>query len=267
MSDLSTALSRILRPLARVLIARGVAFPEFSDWAKSAYLAAAQRHFGVPGKRMTDSRLHLLTGLQRKDIKALRNAPAPAPPVSAGPLPRVVALWLATHADDTHPDDGPRPDPLPLRGPAPSFEALVAGVSRDIHARTVLDELVRLGQARVEDDVVHLLTDGFLPAGDAAALLVYLGANLGDHAEAAAGNVLTAPDPGPHFERAAHYNHLTPSAVAELDALSRQLLTRALGSINARAARLQQRDRGRAGATERFRAGAFLYSETEETDP
>jgi hypothetical protein len=49
--------------------------------------------------------------------------------------------------------------------------------------------------------------------------------------------------------------------------LSRRLLTEALSSINARAAKLQQRDRGRAEATERFRAGAFIFSQTEDTDP
>ncbi len=257
MQQLRPAITRLLRPLARLLIARGVPFPKFLDWAKEAYLTAAERHFRVPGKRLTDSRLHLLTGLQRKDIKALRAEATNPPPMTAGPLSRVVARWLAEHVKDG------KPVAMARTGPAPSFEALVAEVSRDVHSRTILDELIRLGHAEADGQSVRLTTDAFLPSADDSALLGYLGANVSDHAEAATANVLAAPDPGPHFERAAHYNNLTPAAVTELDRLSRKLLGDALSSINARAAALQKRDRGTSQATHRFRAGAYVYAEDE----
>ena len=255
-------MARLMRPVVRVLIARGVRFPEFSDWLKEHYLTVAERFFRLDGKRVTDSRLHLLTGLQRKDIKAIRaRIAAPEPAASAGPVPRVVALWLAAHSRDG------RPVPLPRQGPAPSFEALVADVSRDMHHRTIQDELLRLGLAELDGDMLILTEDAFLPARDDEALLGYFGANLGDHAAASAENVLAAPDPGPHLERAVHYNHLTPEAVDELDALSRKLLVEALSKINASAASLQKRDRRKASATARFRSGAFVYRDKGEDAP
>ncbi|MEM7744308.1 MAG: DUF6502 family protein, partial [Pseudomonadota bacterium] len=207
-------------------------------------------HFALGSKRLTDSRLHVLTGLQRKDIKALRaEADLPEAP-NAGPVARVLGYWLGADL----------PDRLPLRGAPPSFEALVAEVSRDVHPRTIQDELVRLGLADVSDGQIQRTADAFVPAADDDRLLGYLGANLGDHALVAVENVLTAPAQGPNFERAAHYNHLTPEACAELDALSRQLLGEALAALNARAAALQQRDVGQTGAFGRFRVGAYVLT-------
>lgn len=250
-------MARILRPLARALIGRRATFPAASTALKRAYLGAAMRDYRLDGKMPTDSRLHLLTGLQRKDIKTLRAVAGIDPSTGTGPLPRVISAWLTDHAGP----DGPLP--LPRTGGAPSFEALVATISRDIHPRTVLDELVRLEQVRLEGDEVHLLGDAFVPRADETALISYFGANLGDHAEAAAANLAAAPAPGPFYERAVHYNHLTPEAVAELDALAREKLTGVLKILNARAQTLQRRDRAQASATHRFRTGAYMFSADE----
>lgn len=262
MRELPVAVAKILRPVIRLLIARGVRYGELSDWLKAAYLWTAERYFRLDGKRLTDSRLHLLTGLQRRDIARLRAADAPAENMSAGPLPRVVALWLARHGDGAG-----GTTPLPRQGPRPSFEALVAEVSRDMHPRTMLDELLRLELVQVEGDAVHLTGEAFVPAGDEAAMLGYLGANLADHAAASVENILAAPKTGPHLERAVHYNRLTPEAVDELERLSRMLLIEALSKVNARAAALQRRDRSKTGADGRFRAGAYVYRSSDEDSP
>ena len=260
MMILKTAIVRILGPMARLLIARGVQFAEFNDWAKDAYLSAAQRYFQLDGKRVTDSRLHLLTGLQRKDIKALRARHDQDTLIkSAGPVARVVGLWLAKHSDASG-----NPGPVRRLGPAPSLQALVSEISRDMHVRTVQDELTRLGLAEVQGDQIQLTQDAFLPAGDDTAMLGYLGANLGDHAAASVDNIMAAPDPGTHLERAAHYNHLSAASLDDLNAFSRQVLTDALSQINARAAELQRRDRDDAQADGRFRAGAFIYRAKDE---
>ena len=263
------ALTRILLPLVRAMIARGLGFPELADRLKALYVAAAVRHFGLPGRRMTDSRISLLTGLQRKDVRAhrsrLEGAASEVGPTGAGPLPRVLARWTGAppYADETG-----TPRDLPRSGDGgASFESLVGEVSRDIHPRTVLDELIRLGLAHHDDsdDRVSLIASAYLPSRDDAALLGYFGANLGDHAEAAAANLLAAPKPGPFFERSVHYNQLTPEALGELDAMARRLQGEALLALNTKALELQQRDTGNATATGRFRCGGYIYRSIGET--
>ncbi len=251
------AMRRILRPLVRAMIARGLTYPQLTEMLKELYIAEAVRHFGIEGKRMTDSRVSLLTGLQRRDIRAHRDAPADDWPKSMGPIPRVIALWTsdARFAEDA----GPKA--LPRAGEPPTFESLMAEIGRDVHPRTILDEMVRLGLADWdrEADVVALTADSLVPSANEALLAAYYGANLGDHAEAATANLMAAPAPGPFFERALHYNKLTPEAVARLEAMARARQMALLEELNAAALELQRAEAGAAEATERFRCGAYVY--------
>ncbi|MEM8741904.1 MAG: DUF6502 family protein [Pseudomonadota bacterium] len=260
-TPLLRALRRVLRPLVALMMARGLRYPELCDLLKAVYIETAERSFGIAGRRMTDSRLSLLTGLQRKDLRQRRDAAAVDPAPGAGPLPRVILAWqtLPAYQRDT---GGPRP--LPRLGPAPSFESLVGEISRDMHPRTLLDELARQNLVAIDaEERIELRAPAFLPH-DEADRLGYLGANLGDHAMAACANLTDEPS-RPFFERAAHFNGLTPAALRELDTLARALQAEALAQIAARATALQSRDAGSPEAQGRFRAGAFVYHE--ETPP
>ncbi len=260
-NPLTDALGRVLRPLVRLAIARGLRFRDLSERLKEAYISSAERSFGQDGKRLTDSRLSVLTGLQRKDIKAIRSR-GPAQPGAplAGPLPRLIQIWRSA-PEFSGPDGGPLA--LARNGPGGSFEQLAAQVSTDIHPRWMLDELLRLGLVRETGDGLQLLAEAFVPGRGEAASLGYLGGNLGDHAHAAADNVLAAREP-PHFERAVHYNGLTPAALSELEALSRKLQQETLEKIAARAGALQRAARNDPGATGRFRCGAYILSVVSE---
>lgn len=257
-----SALRRVLRPLVRLAIARRFGFPAFAELLKGVYVEVAESRFTLEGKRLTDSRVSLLTGLQRRDVRALRwSDPDPRPEAgSAGPLPRVVARWIGARGWQ---DRKGQPLALPRRGKR-SFESLVAEVSRDVHARTVLDELLAQGTVTFDADreEVKLAAEAFLPR-DEAARLAYFGANLGDHGEAATENLLAeAP---PFFERAVHYNGLSAESLQALDAEARQLLSEVLAKLNAEALRLQEQDGTNTNAEGRFRAGTFVY--VERPDP
>lgn len=267
-AGLEAALTRVLRPLVRLGIARNLLFPDLAQRLKETYVSVAAENFRLEKKRVTDSRLSLLTGLQRKDVKAIRaRDDLTLRARSAGPLPRILARWQG--AEPYRDADG-RSVALPRQAveDGPSFERLVQEISRDLHPRTLLDELLRMGLVALEEesDRVLLTAEALLPSADEEALLAYLGSNLGDHAEAAAGNVLAAPGPGPFFERAVHYNRLSAASLAELDALSRRLQQAALEEVNARAQALQARDNGDAQARGRFRCGAFIYVEVPPKD-
>ncbi|MCB9959933.1 MAG: hypothetical protein H6843_15150 [Rhodospirillaceae bacterium] len=259
----TAALARILRPLVRAMIARGLRFPDTSDLLKTLFVAEAEAKAAAEGAKPTDSRVSVLTGLQRRDVKAIRAAPPdPAAPWQAGPLPRVLARWSG---DPGYHDSAGRPAALARQAGAGtrSFEELCASVTRDVHPRTLLDELVARGLVAHdrETDRVTLVSASFLAGRDEAALLGYFGANLGDHAEAAVANVLAAPAPGPFFERAVHYNRLSAESLDALDALARRLQSEVLQALNAEALARQDGDRMRADATGRFRCGAFVFTE------
>ena len=270
-SGLARAFHRILTPLARVAVAQGGRFAEAAEALKLALVDACETHFQLDGKRLTDSRVSLLTGLQRRDVRALRarlQAGEAAAP-SASPHARVVAHWMARAGFQ---DAEGAPAVLPRKAQegdaagdaaGPSFEALVAGVSRDMHARTILDELIARGVAAYDakTDTVSLLSPGYLPSGEADAAMNYFADNLGDHLEAAAANLTAPPGAAPFFERAVHYNKLSNASLEALDVRARALQQAALEELSALALALQTRDIAAGAHRGRFRCGAFVYRE------
>lgn len=214
---------------------------------KEVFVEVAERDFRLDGRAPSDSRISLLTGVHRKDVRVIRDG---APPLSAPREPSlgaaVIGAWLG---------DPGLAETLTRAG----FDALVAGVSRDVRGRTVLDELERLGLVAVEGDTVRRLQDAFVPAAGDDAQLGFFAANCEDHLAAAGHNLLAAPDAPRHLERAVYYNNLPPLAIDRLEAEARTLSAAALRHLNGLALEAREASRGDPTATERFRFGVFFW--------
>jgi hypothetical protein len=263
------AVKAMLRPLVRVMIARGVTLPALVAALKEVFVDVAARDFRLAGRDPSDSRISLLTGVHRKDVRAIRDG---APPLSA-PAPGglgagVLGRWLG---DPAFTDAAGAPRPLPRQGSpgVPGFDTLVASVSTDLRPRTVLDEFLRLGLVRIEDagESVHLVADAFVPQADAE-MLGFFERNMHDHLAAAAANLLAGPGDRRFLERAVFYNNLRPADVDRLEAEARTLSVAALRHLNGLAIEYRQAAQpGPAPATtERFRFGVFFYR-TPPEDP
>ena len=233
-----SALDRLLAPIARLCVGRGVLFADVAERLKLQFVAAAKT--SIEGK-VTDSRISVMTGLQRRDIARLHDiAPETA---RVNHLSRLVAQWVAQGGDDMS---------------RASFDALARQIRRDVHPATLLAQLVDAGTVAIVPQGIQLLTRSYQPLPGTAAQMDYLARNGGDFLNAATANVLETP--APHFERAVHYNGLSQEAVAELDAAYRVAQMQVLEAMNAHAAELQARAPGQC----RFRAGGYFYKEISE---
>lgn len=261
---LVNAIKRLLRPLVRLLIARALPLQLVVDLLKRLYVEVADEQFPVEGKRQSDSRINLLTGVHRKDVRRLRNQRRrrPTPPRAATLGSQLIARWttLPEYLDaDGNPLRLPR---VAAQGKQPSFEGLVRSVNKDIRPRVVLDEWLRLGIAEIDEaGRIRLNVNAFVPPPGSEEIAYYFGRNLHDHVAAAVHNVLGEPEP--FLERSVAYNHLSQTAVDELTALAKEQGMRLLQDLNARALSLQQRDRSTSGATGRINFGVYLFSEDE----
>lgn len=258
------AVRRLLRPLVRLLLAHGVGYPYFANLAKAVFVEVAARDFPASEGTMTDSRVSLLSGVHRREVKRLRseNHQTEVPEtVSMGA--QLVARWCA---DPLYLDEDGRPKPLPRlarMGGDASFEALVAGVSKDIRPRAVLDEWLNLGVASVDaQDRVCLAEAAFIPAQGFDEKAFFLGKGIHDHL-AAAGHNLLGRQP-PFLDRMAYYNGLTQESLEELRQLGRELAMHALREFNRKALELQSRDSKKEDARFRVTFGEYFYAETEE---
>jgi len=257
------ALRRVLRPLVRLLIAQGITYPALSTLLKSIYVESAEEDFRIEGKAQTDSRISLLTGVHRKDVRRLgddaqRALEAMPTTVSLGA--QLVARWTG---DRRYLDGRGKPLALPRLardGGDASFEALVTGVSKDIRSRAVLDEWLRLGVVHLDsDDRVCLRSDAFVATEGFEEKAFYLGHNLHDHLAAAVHNVLGGQ---PAFlERSVHYDALSMESIDRLRATAAEEGMNVLKGLNREAMRLEQRDSERADAKQRFTFGIYFYAE------
>ena len=234
-------LDTLLAPTARLLVARGVPFPDFAERMKAHYLAAAQNL--ADGEKVTDSRLSMMTGLQRRDVSRLKDAELKE--TRTHHLSRLVALWQTDKAYNGQ--------PLPRTGPSPSFEALAQTVHKDVHPRTMLDTLEASGTIQLEGEQIRLVKTSYQPLAGSEDQISYLSKNTGDHLTAAMENVLGQQPP--HFERAVHYTRLTADQVSELHTEFSKLEMEIYEKISQKAAQMKKEETG----THRFRAGSYFY--------
>ena len=66
------AIRQLLAPLARLMIRHGITMPAIIEVLKQVLVSVAEKDFPVAGKSTTDSRVSVLTGVHRKDVKRLR---------------------------------------------------------------------------------------------------------------------------------------------------------------------------------------------------
>lgn len=260
-SLLKRALRSILLPLARLAVVRGLPLSALNQILKEVMVEAAAAELVRRGDKTTQSRLSVLSGVHRKDIRAFHNNPAePGLDRHVVSQPEtLIGRWLG---DPAYCDAAGRPRELPRTGPAPSFEALAESISTDVRPRTLLEELKRLGFVDHDPvgDIVRLSAGAFVPNVGEAAKLGLFEANIADHVTAASQNVLGR---GPFLERAVYYTHVPKSAVDALEQRARTDSGALLEALNAQALRNQARGDHDIAEEElqRFRFGVYFYRE------
>lgn len=266
------ALAQVLQPLARLMIGHGVQLPSVVELLKKALIDEAVLAYGLGSKASSDSRIALLTGVHRKDVRRLRGAQElpeltePMVPVAAA----VVARWISDprylNADQT-----PRAlARTPKRGQVgeADFTMLVAEVSRDVGARAVLDELVRLGVVGLrEDGYVALKSGAYVPEQGLRESFEFLAANVRDHLATAVHNLAPDRTEPAKLEQCAFVADLSPAQAADLHQRARQLWAIALQQFLQTATVAEQRSQGEPGPRYRVRFGAYFLDVPQQTEP
>lgn len=255
---LHAPVARLLRPLVRLFVARGITFPALTNLLRELYVNVAEYDFALTGKEQTDSRVSLLTGIHRKEVRRLRGAGAPVSQVPGvvSRTSRIIARWVAA-PEFTDGQGRPLPLPRASEDEAPSFESLVAGVTRDVRPRAVLDEWLDRGLAALDEHGrVVLCEAAYLPRGGGEPQLYYFGRNLHDHVAAAVENIVGEK---PRFlERAVHYDGLSQALAERLEARAREIAMDALRQANAEA---HEACIGDPGGSHRWNFGIYVYRE------
>lgn len=258
---LFATLQRLLAPLVRLCLANGVRFAAVDEMLKCAFVQEAQalQPEGGTGHGAV-SRISTATGITRREVTRLVQEDVPARQVKPPLSTQLFARWTT---DPAYLDQEGKPRPLLRHGPAPNFDTLAQSITRDVHPRSLLDELIRLGVARYdqEQDLVTLTNNDFVPKSDSREMLTFLADNVGDHFDAAIANVVQGG--GQHFEQAIFADELSaeslkalrPLITAQWQALCEALIPELSTMIDADAAAGRPQN-------ERVRIGIYTFSET-----
>lgn len=206
---LLAALDALLEPMAQLCVSQGVPIQAVEEHLRRAFVKAARQACGGANPQRLNSRISTLTGLTRREVTRIEALADPARPVTRSALTELFTRWmtLPPYCEATGPLE------LPRQGGEPSFESLAASVTRDVHPRSLLEALCRLGLAEQDpaQDTVRLSARAFVPRNQWAQMLGFLGDNVGDHLRAAVVNVLGQGNE--HFEQSLYADELSTESL------------------------------------------------------
>jgi len=159
-----------------MLLKRGVSYGTFADVAKWVFADVAKKEFEIPGKKISDSRVSVITGLTRHEVKKLLATTSQEEFKIEERHHRATSIINGWRFDSKYHDKNGLPLELQLKGSSKSFESLVKQYGGDITFRSILDELVRSDSLELlADNKVRLKRKRFLPNADEEQIISILG--------------------------------------------------------------------------------------------
>jgi hypothetical protein len=213
-----------LAPLVHVLLRCGVTYKEFAELTRNSYVQVATERFGRRGRPTNVSRVALLTGLPRRDVRRERETPIEDPALAGGFTSKGSLALSAWHQEPAFLDRDGLPAALSFDGDGQSFVALARFIgASDVSPATLLKELKSAGAIHEDaDGRLRPLARNFIPKSLDANLIRLWGSVLSDIGHTYEHNLLREQGSPPRFERAAVNDRIDPAALPAFRAFLEQ---------------------------------------------
>jgi len=161
-----------LRPIAKILLRFGIGFREFSETAKIAFVDVASTEYGLRGRPTNISRVAVMTGLTRKEVRRIREKISTgneSANVKSTPLSEILHRW---HSESEYLDSTGLPVALNFAGPNSSFSSLVKKFGGDVPPGAMRTELKRVGAVEeAEQGKLKIVSRVIHPIGESDNLI------------------------------------------------------------------------------------------------
>jgi hypothetical protein len=228
---LRNALQKLLKPLIRIVLRYGYSYHEFSDLAKQIFVDVCFEDFAIKGRKMTASRVAVLTGMDRKEIVKLINKHDGGGESINRPInraTRVLGGWLQ---DKDFRNEKGESLAIPVKGDGVTFQALVRKYGGDITYGPILDELLRINAVKyIDENTIKLLAEGYIPVSNEMEKLKIMGNSACDLLTSINYN-LDAPK-YPRFQRQVVYLELSQNSINEFKLVSHDKCQKLLLELN-----------------------------------
>lgn len=192
-----TSIAEAMVPIAQLCLQTGKGAGEMILAAKLACIEVASKN-AVLGNRLNHSHISAITGLTRREVKALSSTVAQGGSYTAGEskkqrIDRVLTGWTT---DPEFLDRNGDPLVLTINSNNSSFRALVREYAGDVTPISVLKELQRVGAVyRTKDERVRLRKSHIRAKGFSSEVLQEIARHIGDLGNCLVTNIGSKDDP------------------------------------------------------------------------
>jgi hypothetical protein len=173
----------------------------------------------LPGRKQTTSRVSTITGLSRKEVLRIQNQSELETIEALHKLNRAVRVISGWTTDPQYLDASNKPLPLPFEKASPSFSELVKAYSGDITARTIADELTRIGAiSQTADGRLQLIRQAYIVQGDTQIELKMFSESIAELAGSIEHNMQAQAAEAKRFQRKVYYDNIPDDALPLLKA-------------------------------------------------
>ncbi len=211
------ALTRILRPLVKILIHHGVSYKACSEAMKWCFVDVATREFAIEGKRQTKSRVAVITGLTWIEVSRLQAELEPSMQGEEEHYHRSTKVLTAWAEDERYQDEQGKALDIPLDGADISFAGLVNDYSGGATLKSVLNDVLHNGAVEeISKGFYRLLNPFYLTTYDKDRLqsIGVLGLSAGELISTIEHNIQPEQD-SPRFQRVIFQRNLPTVAVSQ----------------------------------------------------
>ncbi|MEZ5541371.1 MAG: DUF6502 family protein [Pseudomonadota bacterium] len=255
---MSLAVQKLLQPLVRILLRNGVAYGTFAELVRKTYVDVAYRDFAPRGKKQTVSRVSVLTGLTRKEVRRLQESGAADIKLEQARYNRAIRVISGWRNDAAYLDASGKPAILPLEGDGTSFASLVKNYSGDIPTMAMLTMLQEAGSVSVSGQQVKLVRNAYVPAKDATDKIEILGVDVHELIATIDHNLVSEFD-DLRFQRKVAYDDIAPEAVDGLRRMSASMAQTLLEQLDREFASHEVEDGGSDGRY--ISLGIYFYEQ------
>ena len=142
----------MLRPFASLLLKCGLTWREFAEIAKSVFVEVATDEYGIGGRPTNVSRVSILTGMSRKEVRRQRDLLAEAESLPVNKTSGATHVLSGWHQDPDFLTADGQPRKLDPESDGNEFPELCRRYAIEIPATTMLKELKRVGAVEKAGD-------------------------------------------------------------------------------------------------------------------
>lgn len=162
-----------MRPLIRIMIRYGIGYGDFSAVVKRIFIEVAENDFTIDGRKQTISRVSVLTGITRREIKKILDNSSTKREEEVfvyNHAARIISCWL--HDKEFQLPDGTAAALSTKQDGEGTFNNLVYKYGNNTPSRAILDELVRVGAVELDEGgMARMVSLGYVPSEDTQELL------------------------------------------------------------------------------------------------